>query len=245
MTVRTLMARSERSGRGVVPAGPPSVIDLDRDLERMRDYIAGRLSEEEKLAFEDRLARDPAFVEELEQTLCLRGGLQVLRGRGWFQKAPSRAKAVRFWLPWLAAAVIAGIAFFWVQRSAEAGAVLTASTIDANEVVPVTAHLNLETMRGRSTPELLLPAGGLIQFQAAPGIGTASHFKLTLVRLDEGHSTPVGVVKGLAVSGRYVQVYGNASRLSPGRYLLRVEPDGEGIATSQTYPFNLYKLPTR
>jgi hypothetical protein len=239
------MARSERSGRGVVPAGPPSVIDLDRDLERMRDYIAGRLSEEEKLAFEDRLARDPAFVEELEQTLCLRGGLQVLRGRGWFQKAPSRAKAVRFWLPWLAAAVIAGIAFFWVQRSAEAGAVLTASTIDANEVVPVTAHLNLETMRGRSTPELLLPAGGLIQFQAAPGIGTASHFKLTLVRLDEGHSTPVGVVKGLAVSGRYVQVYGNASRLSPGRYLLRVEPDGEGIATSQTYPFNLYKLPTR
>ena len=240
------MARSERSGRGVA-VGPPSVTDLDGDLERMRDYIAGRLSEEEKLAFETRLARDPAFVDELEQTLCLRGGLQVLRGRGWFQKVPSRAKAVRFWLPWLAAAVIAGIALFlWAQRSAEAGAVLTASTIDANEVVPVTAHLNLETMRGDdSTPELLLPAAGLIQFQAVPGIGTASHFNLTLVRLDKGHSTPVGVVKGLAVSGRYVQAYGNASRLSPGRYLLRVEPDGEGIATSQTYPFNLYKLPTR
>lgn len=231
------MARSERSGRNV-RAEPRSVPDVGRDLERIRDYIAGRLSEDERLAFEDRLARDPAFAEELERTLCLREGLQVLRARGWFQKAPSRAKAVRFWLPWLAAAVIAGIAFFlWVQRSAEGDAVLTASTSH----VPVTKQFTFVAMRDDSIPILELPARGLIEFRAAPGIGTASHFNLSLLRLDGEHSTPVGIVKGLAVSESYVHAYGNASRLRPGSYLLSVEPDGEAIATSQTYRFNLYR----
>jgi hypothetical protein len=72
------------------------VIEVGCDFERMQDFIAGRLSDDEQRAFEDRLARDAGLVHELEQSLRLSEGLHQLRAQGYFDKAASRARGSRF-----------------------------------------------------------------------------------------------------------------------------------------------------
>jgi hypothetical protein len=221
------------------------VIDAGRDFERMQDYVVGRLSDDEHRAFEDRLVRDPGLVREFEQSLRLGEGLHQLRAQGYFDQAASRARGSRIWLPLLAAAAIAGLALFlWLQPSTGLSPVLTASLESRTAAVApsVTAHFTFVAVRDSSTPDLDLPSGGVIEFRAAPATHvTASRYRLTLVQQDEGGgSRPVGAVAGLAMSADgYVHGYADASRLGPGSYMLRIEPDGATPGTAEVFPFNL------
>jgi len=70
------------------------VTDAGRDVERMQDYMVGRLSDDEHRAFEDRLVRDPGLVREFEQSLRLSEGLHQLRAQGHFDKAASEPEAL-------------------------------------------------------------------------------------------------------------------------------------------------------
>jgi hypothetical protein len=221
------------------------VIDTDYDFERMQDYVVGRLSDDEHRAFEDRLVRDPALVHEFEQSLRLGEGLHQLRAQGYFDTAVSRARGSRIWLPLLAAAAIAALALFlWLQPRTGPAPVLTASpeSRTAGVAPSVTAHFTFVAVREGSTPDLDLPAGGMIELRVAPATHlTASRYRMTLVQQDEGGgSTPVGTVAGLALSADgYVHGYADASRLGPGSYILRVEPDAETPGTAEVFPFNL------
>jgi hypothetical protein len=221
------------------------VLEVGREFERMQDFIVGRLSEEEHRAFEDRLVRDPGLVQELEQSLRLSEGLQQLRAQGYFDKATSRARGSRIWLPLLAAATIAGLALFlWLQPSTEPLPVLTASLDSrAPGVGPsVAAQFTFVALRDSSIPDLDLPSGGVIEFRAAPATHlTASRYRMTLVRQDEGGaSKPVGAAAGLGLSADgYVHGFTDASRLGPGSYLLRIEPDAETPGTAEVFAFNL------
>jgi hypothetical protein len=221
------------------------VIEVGRDFERMQDFIVGRLSDDEHRAFEDRLARDPGLVHELEQSLRLSEGLHQLRAQRYFDKAASRARGSRIWLPLLAAAAIAGLALFlWLQRSTGPLPVLTASLDSRAPALgpSVAAHFTFVAVRDSSIPDLDLPSGGVIEFRAAPATHlTASRYRMTLVRQDEGGaSKPVGAAAGLALSADgYVHGYADASRLGPGSYLLRIEPDAETPGTAEVFPFNL------
>jgi hypothetical protein len=221
------------------------VIDAGRDFQRMRDYIVGGLSADEHRAFEDRLVRDPELVHEFEQSLRLNEGLHQLRAQGYFDKAASRVRAARIWLPILAAAAIAGLALFlWLQPSTGASPVLTASLESRTPgVAPsVAAHFTFVAVRESSTPDLDLPSSGVIEFRAAPATHmTASRYRMTLVQQDEGGSSkPVGAVAGLALSADgYVHGYADASRLGPGSYVLRIEIDAETPGTAEVFPFNL------
>jgi anti-sigma factor RsiW len=221
------------------------VIDADCDFERMQDYVVGRLSDDEQRAFEDRLVRDPALVHEFEQSLRLGEGLHQLRAQGYFDTAASRARGSRIWLPLLAAAAIAGLALFlWLQTSTGPSPVLTASleSRTAGVAPSVTAHFTFVAVRESSTPDLDLPAGGVIEFRAAPAVHmSASRYRMTLVQQDEGGgSKRVGAVAGLALSADgYVHGYADASRLGPGSYILRIEPDAETPGTPEVFPFNL------
>jgi hypothetical protein len=221
------------------------VIDAGRDVERMQDYLVGRLSDDEHRAFEDRLVRDPGLVREFEQSLRLSEGLHQLRARGHFDKAASRARGSRIWLPILAAAAIAGLALFlWLQPRNRPSPVLTASleSRTAGVTPSVAARFTFVAVRDSSTPALELPSGGVIEFRAAPATHlTASRYRMTLVQQDEGESSkPVGAAAGLALGADgYVHGYADASRLGPGRYVLRIEPEAETPATAQTFPFNL------
>jgi hypothetical protein len=225
-------------------------MDVSRETDRVRDYLVGRLSEEERRSFEERLVRDPELVREFEQALELREGLKELQAQGYFIKPPAKpvvgAARLRTWLPLLAAAAVAGIALFlWTQRSAVPSGVLTSSpesAAAAGNAATVAAHFTFVSMRGATTPDLDLPSSGLIEFRAAPGMqGTASRYRMTLVRNDEaGPSRSVGTLSELALGGDgYVHGYADAARLSPGSYLLRIDSGTAGAGTSEDFAFKL------
>jgi hypothetical protein len=220
------------------------VLAAGRDFVRMQDYIVGRMSDDERRAFEDHLVRDPQLVRELEQSLALREGLQQLRAQGYLARAASRGRSVRFWLPALAAAAIAGLALLlWVQRGASPVLMASLESRSRADVAPfVTAGFTFVSMRGGLTPDLDLPPRGLIEFRVAPAMRlTGARYRVTLVRRDpEGSAEPVGALAGLALSSDgYVHCFADASRLTQGSYLLRIAPDTTTAGIPETFQFNL------
>jgi hypothetical protein len=217
------------------------VIELGRDLERMQDYIVGRLSDDEHRAFENRLVREPGLVRELEQSLRLREGLRALRAQRNVGRLASRNHRFWAWRPALAAAAIAGLALFlWVQRPGGPSPVLTASL--ESHAAGAAAQFTFVAVRESSRPELDLPSSGVIEFRAAPARRiTASRYQMTLVREAEGGSSePVAAVAGLALGADgYVHCYADASRLGAGSYMLRVEADAGTPGRGAEFVFNL------
>jgi hypothetical protein len=223
------------------------VIHAAKDFATLQAFIRGRLPEDERRAFEDRLTREPALVNELEQSLRMREGLRQLRARGYFDAAPRRAR-LRTWVPALAAAASVVLALFlWVSRAAAPAPLLLASlearaAADATSLI--TAHFTFVSMRGSSVPELDLPASGLIEFRAAPVTDSAvQRYRVSLVRQSAGSAAePVAALADLAVGADgYVHCYADAARLTAGSYALRVQPDTDtGTAsTAEEFPFSL------
>jgi hypothetical protein len=216
------------------------------DSVRMQDYIVGRMSDDDRRAFEDRLSRDPQLVRELEQSLALREGLQQLRAQGYFASTAPRRKSARFWLPALAAAAIAGLTvFLWAEREGEGSPVLMASLASRSgaEVAPlVKGPFTFVSMRGDLTPDLDLPSAGLIEFRAAPSTQvTGGRYRVTLIRRHQGGTAqPIGALAGLALStDGYVHCFADVSRLTQGSYLLRIAPDTATAGLPVEFPFNV------
>jgi hypothetical protein len=221
-------------------------MDAARDYATMQDFIVGRLSDDEQRTFEDRLVREAELVRELEQSLRMREGLQRLRTQGHFRETTPRVPRFRIWLPALAAAACAGLALFlWLSHATGPSAILLASLEPrtATHVGPsVTAHFTFVSVRGASTPELVLPSTGLIEIRAAPSTRDGVHrYRLMLVRQDErGSAAPVGALSGLAVStDGYLHCYADSSRLVAGSYVLRVQPDTDTSGMAEVFAFNL------
>lgn len=219
------------------------MIDVGRDFERMRDYVGGRLADDERRTFEDRLARDPELVREFEQTLRLREGLEQLKEQGYFAgTAPRAARRLLMWAPALAAAAIAALAIIlWVQPRVGPPGVLRAS--DESGGAAVSARFTFVSMRGSSSYDLARPSGGLIEFRASPaGRAAGARYRLTLERLGQGGALePVGTLTDLAPDmDGYVRGYAAASRLTAGRYSLRVEPMDRAAGSALAFPFELH-----
>jgi hypothetical protein len=221
------------------------VISAERDFATMQDFIVGRLSDDERRAFEDRLVHDPALARELEQSLRMRQGFQQLRTQGYFGKAATRGGRFRIWVPTLLAAACAGLALFlWLSNVTPASPVLIASLESrAADATPrVAAHFTFISVRGGSTPDLDLPSAGLIEIRAAPSTREAVHrYRVTLVRQEEGGvAKPFATLAGLALSSDgYVHCYADASRLGRGSYVLRIQPDADTRGMAESFPFNL------
>lgn len=227
------------------------MIDVERDFERMRDYIGGRLADDERRTFEDRLARDPELVREFEQTLRLRAGLEQLKSQGYFANgaptAPRVARRLLMWVPALAAAALAAVAIvLWVQPRSEPTGVLLASlepSRGAGGAAAVNALFTFVAMRGSSSYDLELPPAGLIEFRASPaGHAADARYRLVLARVAQGGAAaPLGTLTGLApAADGYLHGYADAARLSSGHYALRVEPIGAGTQAAQVFPFELH-----
>lgn len=227
------------------------MMDAGGEMDRVRDYLVGRLSEEERRTFEERLVRDPELVREFEEALELREGLKELQARGYFAKSRAkggfgrRALKAGMWLPALAAAAVVGVVLFlWTARSVVLPGVLRPSPEPAASAgaATIAAQLTFVSMRGASAPELNLPSSGVIEFRAAPGMhGAASRYRMTLVRSDEsGPSRTLGTLADLALDGDgYVRGYADAASLPPGDYLLRVDSGTAGAGASEEFPFTL------
>jgi len=218
------------------------MIDLDHDFERMRDYVRGRLTDDERQTFEDRLTRDPELVRELEQTLRLREGLERLRDEVYFVKpAPRPVRRLLVWMPALAAAAVAALAIIlWVQPQSSTR-VLRASLGSAG-AADISAHFTFVSMRGSSSYDLDRPAAGVIEFRASPtGPAAGAPYRLTLERVGRGGAAePVGTLADLAPGADgYLHGFADASRLPAGRYVLRVGAAGQTTETALAFPFEL------
>jgi hypothetical protein len=225
------------------------MMDASGEMDRVRDYLVGRLSEEERRTFEECLVRDPELVREFEQALELREGLKQLQAQGYFKKPlakpRARARSLGMWLPAVAAAgIVAVVLLLWTQRSAAPRGALLASPESAASAgtAAIAAQFTFVQMRGASTPDLDLPSGGLIELRAAPGVhAETSKYRMTLVRNDEsGPSRAVGTLTGLDLGGDgYVHGYADAARLAPGSYVLRVDSGTAGTGASEEFAFTL------
>jgi hypothetical protein len=225
------------------------MIDVGRDFERMRGYVAGRLSEDETRSFEDRLARDPSLVQELEQWLRLREGLEHLRDKGYFNAVAARSLKPRAaWLPGALAAGIAAVAaVVWLRPHSGAPALLSATLPVSHGAAPtanVTAHFTFITMRGQETPDLNLPGDGLIELRARPVAGGSGSFRMELSRASDGTTpAPLAAISAQRSEDGYLHAYADAARLQPGKYLLRVAPQSATPAAAASFYFNLQRAP--
>lgn len=217
----------------------------DSDFATMQAYIVGRLPDDERRAFEDRLLREPGLVCELEDSLQIREGLQQLRTQGYLPGTATRNRGLRAWIPALAAAAVAGVALFlWAHREAPALPVLMASPESRSASLLEEHPWTFFVTRGDTIPDLKLPSAGLIPILAKPATSrTDFPYRVTLVRRDgAGSGEPVGALASMKLSSDgYLHCFADASRLRAGSYLLRVEPDSATAdpADSTEFAFNL------
>ncbi len=218
------------------------MIDVERDLERIRDYVEDRLSEEEHRLFEDRLTRDPELVREVEHAVQLREGLRHLSAQGLFPKAATAAPAARSWFPRVAAAAAALVAVgfgLWLVRLTSSPDLPLLAAPGAG--IPVSQHFTFLPMRGNDVPELELPTAGLVDLRARPEEPSQDGYRVTLARSDAaGVEEVLGTSDNLQLGNDgYVHVYTDARRLKAGRYELRLESAHATPAAPQTFRFSL------
>ena len=226
-----------------------SVIDIGTDPERMRNFLAGRLLDDEDRAFSERLIRDPELVRELELTARLQEGLHVLCERGQLEGLlVPRKRHPLAWLCGLVAAGVAVVAFtVALQPASHSTPVLVAERAlasggSARDAGVVQQYSFVATRDRALPPALLLPARGTVEFRVAPPSPSPGFpYRVTLDRFDARHArSRVGTVSdlGLASSG-FLYCYANAARLATGDYELRVEPEGAGVSEVGAFPFSL------
>lgn len=217
------------------------MVAAEHDFERMQNYIVGRLSDDERRAFENRLVREPALVRELEESLQLREGLERLRAKGYSAGVFSRLSVARFW-PALAAAAVAGLALLlsW-HREIAPPSVLTDSVGVGVPPLDADAGFTFRPMRGDKTPVLDLPPPGMFPLRITPATPLAnSRYRVTLSRVDAAGSTStVGTLSALPLSSDgLVHCFVDVSRLSVGSYSLHIAREGAD-ADAADFAFNL------
>jgi hypothetical protein len=174
-----------------------------------------------------------------------------LQAQGYFIKPAARptasVRSVAMWLPALAAAAIVGVVLFlWTERGVAPAGVLLPSTASVGSAGAVGAQFTFVSTRGTSTPDLELPSVGLIEFRAAPGMrGAASRYRMSLVRKDEsGPQQSLGTLTDLTLgSDGYVHGYADATRLLPGRYVLRLDSVTTGARAPEPERFEFTLRP--
>jgi hypothetical protein len=216
------------------------VTDIGGDFLALRGYLAGDLPPEQMRSIEERLERDPRLVRELELHLRMREGLAQVQVQRAHAMAAARRRELRAWSSGLAAAAgCAGVALLlWTQPGAPHASLLRANAAAG----PAAAQFTFVPVRGDSKPDLELPASGRIELRAAPGPAQGSgRYRVTLVRQGaNGERERLGDLTGVSAGADgYLHSYVDASRLSPGEYLLRVEPDLNAAGAGEAFQFRL------
>jgi hypothetical protein len=209
-------------------------------------YLAEQLTEDEAAAFEDALLLDPKTVADLELTLKLKEALAVLRDRGELASL-LRPVPRRPWFLNVAAAaliilVLGGI--LWQRGLIPNLQSNTPALIAGNRrSLPVLGSFVL--MRTREPSSVvdvpIQPRAGVIEVRVLPALfASGGRYTVRLVRLEATGGKNLGKIESLAPSqDRYVTVYLDQNRLTPGDYELSVAPTSAEASVTEADRFRL------
>jgi hypothetical protein len=215
------------------------MIDVARDFQRMQDYIVGRLSGDELRLFEDRLARDPELVREFEQSLRLKEGLEQLRRQKRLASAAPLRTVLRITLPLLLAATLAAVALLIrPQLLPVRPPVLLAALPATGAAHAGSSPLYLLSYRGDSSAAThRVATSDLIEVYVERPVD-APQARLSLRREDS--TTLIGAALTVDVSREGpLHAYLDGAKLSPGGYVLTVQPVGGPPQPPRSFPFTL------
>lgn len=233
-------------------------MDATDQSEMIQGYLADRLPEADRRAFEDRLLSDPALVQLLESSLQLREGLAMLRDRhellplqqpSWWKQ---RYRVVVGLASAAALAFAAVVSYPWLAHQGRGQSVLASSLADlganAGAPLPVTERYSFAAVRAETeTPVVILPTNGALELRALTRATEAGRtFRVTIDKNPSSDTkSRIGVVEHAAPDGDgFVAVYANASTLEPGDYSLAVEPEVADGSGENRFAFKLeFKAP--
>jgi hypothetical protein len=218
----------------------------------IQDYVAGRLSDTEREAFEERLLNDATLVQDLEDSLRLREGLEVLREQNLLgEEGRPRRHAFRVALAFASAAVLGVVvvsaALYFGRRSASivAASVAALGGRPSSPLAVAERYSFAATRAETTTPELFLPSRGALELRAlAPGAEAGRKFQLTLWEFGKQKSIRIGSEGHLVPDAEgFVVIYADASRLAPGEYWLSLEPETPDKSPGERFGFRLKRAP--
>ncbi|MEJ1963867.1 MAG: hypothetical protein WDO56_20850 [Gammaproteobacteria bacterium] len=218
-----------------------------------RRYVAGELTEDEEIAFEDRMVGDVALANEVELTARLRGGLEHLQRNVELARLTAPQSTWRNYLPLATAAgvllLVGGVAFQY-RQSGEPAPVMAVSL---DMLKPLTAsgravsgtYLIAQRRSGGDDLVIDLPrAAGLLRLDVLqPNASPTQQYEIELREVREGTAgESLGQVEATEGADGTILVFVDASRLQAGHYVLNLAPKGSA-APSASYPFTLRSAP--
>lgn len=198
-------------------------------------YLADRLSDEERTAFEAYYLQHPEIVKEMESAARLKGGLLLLQDRGelgGILNAPPRSHSSR----WVAAAAgiaaIALVAGFLVSRERVRPLLVAAPTmLRAEDGTTLAITQTYQLLRMRSTTDdtvVQLPATAqAIELEILPEteVATAS-YQVALSRIEDSEEKRIAQVERLSPNeSGFVEVFLDSRGVQPGRYVVELKTD--------------------
>ena len=213
-------------------------------------YLADRLTDEEREAFEAYYLEHPDVVQELEAAARFKVGLMKLRDTGELTQLLQRAKRPQ-WPYFAAAAAVAALAigaFLIIDRTPAAHPIL-AATVDAlrgmaGSAPPLTREYAVLRTRGSAVDaEIPLPPVGealelrvLPEFTARP-----ERYRVRLFRMSADDSLQsVAELGGLVPDeDTFVSIFVDGARLQPGQYRLAITGDPDTDARDKESAFIL------
>jgi hypothetical protein len=214
----------------------------------LQNYLAGRLSDPDRRAFEEQLLKDAGLVRRLEESLRLREGLEVLSEQKLLgEPLPARRRPLILWFALASAATVAAIAIYLGLQSFSRSPQLIAASVTAlhtRSSVPlrVVQHYSFVALReAESTPDLPLPASGALELRALAPIADAGRkFRVTLEEIRNQKPSQIGFADHLAPDADgFVAIFTDASSLQPGNFVLSVAADTDVAATTERFAFRL------
>jgi hypothetical protein len=213
-------------------------------------YLADRLTDEEREAFEAYYVEHPDVVQELEAAARFKVGLMKLRETGELKQLLQREKRPQ-WHYFAAAAAIAALAvgvFLVIDRTPAAHPIV-AATVDAlhgKDGNPLTLTREYAILRTRGSAvdaEIALPTSAealelrvLPEFTARP-----ERYRVHLFRMSADDSLQSVAELGALVPepDNFVSIFVDAARLQPGQYRLTITGDPDTDARDKESAFML------
>jgi hypothetical protein len=217
-------------------------------------YLADRLTDEEREAFEAYYLEHPEVVQELEAAARFKVGLMRLRDTGELAQLLQPTKRPR-WPYFAAAAAVAALAigaFLIIDRTPAAHPIL-AATVEAlrgrgGNAPPLTRDYAVLRTRGSAVDaEIPLPPVGealelrvLPEFTARP-----ARYRVRLFRMSADDSLQsVAELGGLTPEAdSFVSLFVDHARLEPGQYRLAIagDPDTDARAKENAFILRMHR----